>query len=122
MTIVAHAPRWREQTEAIWNPSVDILETEDGYILQLDLPGLQADNIKLHVKEGILTVQGERATQERRDDKFFYCERPAGTFERSFRLPDYVDTGNIKAAYENGVLTLTMPQRAESRPRTIEIK
>ncbi len=122
MTIVAHAPRWREQTEAAWNPSVDILETEDGYILQLDLPGLQTDNIKLHVKEGVLTVQGERAAQERPDGKFSYFERPFGSFERSFRLPDYVDTGNITAAYENGVLTLTMPQRAESRPRTIEIK
>jgi HSP20 family protein len=122
MTIVAREPRWHEKTEALWNPSVDILETENGFTLQLDLPGLQRDNIKLHVKESVLTVQGDRATQERRDDKYFFCERPSGAFERSFRLPDHVDTGNITAEYENGVLTLTMPQRAESLPRTIEIK
>ena len=133
MTIVTRRPRkaYRGGTRngaAFWNPPVDIVEREEGFTLTFDLPGFSRENIGLHVKEGVLTVKGDRAEPEAAEGKaaegkyYTYYERPTGNFERSFRIPDHVDAENIEATHESGVLTLTLPHKAEAKARTIDIK
>jgi HSP20 family protein len=128
MTIVTRRPRnaYRGGTRTgagQWTPPVDIVEREEGFTLTFDLPGFTREDIELHVRESILHVTGERPAPERTEGKYYrYYERPGGTFERTFRIPEHVDAGGIEAAYENGVLTLTLPRSAEAQPRTITIK
>lgn len=106
-----------------WNPPVDIIETEDDYRLELDLPGFTKDNVKISVAEGVLTVSGERKRDHDYDENYFrYFERKYGDFSRSFRLPDFVDGDKIGAEYTNGVLALTLPKKEEVKPFSIEIK
>ena len=128
MTIVTRRPRnaYRGGTRTgatLWNPPVDIVEREEGFTLTFDLPGFSREQIGLHVKEGVLTVKGDRPEPEAAESRYYtYYERPAGAFERSFRIPDHVDAGNIEATHESGVLTLTLPHKAEAKARTIDIK
>lgn len=128
MSIVTRRPRNAHRSGTYtgttpWNPSVDIVERDEGFTLTFDLPGINREDIGLHVKEGILTVKGDRPAPEASEEKHYaHYERPAGEFERSFRIPDHVDAGKIEAAYENGVLALTLPRKAEAQPRTITIK
>jgi HSP20 family protein len=105
-------------------PAVDIVESADGFTLVFDLPGFEKDAINVAVEEGVLTVKGERkrAEHEKDENLFRHFERAEGTFERSFRLPDYVDGENIDAAFTNGVLKLELSKKEEAKPRTIKVK
>ena len=96
--------------------SADLSETDDAYELQIDLPGMEKDDIKVDLSDGILTVSGERSDE--REDKrkdYYLSERSYGSVRRSFRVPDSVKSENIKAGFKDGVLTLTMPRNEEAR-------
>jgi len=124
MTLVKYYPTTEEQRRAAaWNPPTDIIENADGYSITLDVPGFAKEDLKVKVHEGVLTVNGERKSPEVVDEKFFrYYERPYGTFERSFRLPDHVDGEKIDGSYENGVLTLELKKKEEAKPLLITVK
>ncbi len=104
-----------------WQPAVDLTATDHAYLLRADLPGVRFEDIDLSVEKGVLTLAGERRAPED-DGERTRAERRFGTFERSFMLPENADTDAIDAKYEQGVLTVTIPKKAEAQPRKIEVK
>jgi HSP20 family protein len=105
-----------------WAPAVDIYETENDLVLKADLPEVNEKDIDIRVENNTLTVRGERNfSQEVKEDNYLRIERTYGSFSRSFGLPTTVNTEAIKADYKNGVLTVEMPKRAESKPKQVKI-
>ena len=107
---------------ATWAPPVDIYETENELVLKADLPDLQDKDIDVRVADNTLTIRGERKFEKDvNEDNYLRIERSYGSFTRSFSLPNTVSSENIRAEYHNGVLTLHMAKRAESKPKQIKI-
>ncbi len=106
-----------------FTPAVNEKVDEKGYYLEIDLPGVEKENIEISVNEGVLTIAGERKL-ERKEEKENYTriESFFGRFERSFKLPSDADSENIEAKYENGVLKLFIPKRPKPEGKKIEIK
>jgi HSP20 family protein len=127
MTYVKYypVPKTRETNyygEKTWNPAYDVVEHEDKYVLEFDLPGFAKSDFTINVKDGILAVSGERKAEKNEEGDFYrHYGRPNGTFERTFRLNDKVNEEKLKASYKNGVLRIDLPKREEVKPRTIEI-
>jgi HSP20 family protein len=111
-----------KESHESWMPSVDILEKEGNLILRAELPGLTEKEIDLKLEGDTLTLKGERK-MENEDNKSNYhrVESYYGSFTRSFRLPKTVDADKINAEYKNGVLTITLPQKPEVKPREIPV-
>lgn len=94
----------------------DLSETDEGYELQVDLPGMRKEDITVDLSDGILTVAGERSDErEDRRKGYYLSERSHGSVRRSFRVPDTVKSDDISARFTDGVLTLTMPRTEEAR-------
>ena len=110
-------------TPNAWTPAVDIAETnEKDIVVRVDLPGLKREDIKINYENNVLTLEGERVLHaETEQAKYHRVERSHGQFRRSFTLPAAVDASRIAADYRDGVLTVTLPRREESRPRQIQI-
>lgn len=109
-----------------FNPMVDSYETENGFMIEVALPGMSKENIHLDFQEGRLTISGERKFQKEekdKDKKYHLIESQYGTFSRSFYLPDTVDVEKIEAVFENGVLQVSVPkdERKTARHR-IEVR
>src|SRR3954453_15143098 len=105
-----------------WVPEMDLVETEDHYLLKADLPGMKQDDVSIEFNDGALTISGERkAEYERKEKGFFRLERSFGKFSRSLTLPDGVDPDKIEAAFHDGVLEVTIPKPEQRKPRRIEV-
>jgi len=105
-----------------WVPPMDLVETEDSLVLRADLPGIDRDDIEIEVKEGILTVSGERRAQhEDKREGYHRVERSFGRFSRSLELPKGVEADSVSASFDKGVLEVRMPKPAERKPTRIEI-
>jgi HSP20 family protein len=105
-----------------WVPPMDLVETEDHLVLRADLPGLDRDDVNIEVKDGILTVSGERKTEhDERADGFYRVERAFGTFSRSLSLPQRIDADGITATFEKGVLEVRIPKPEERKPHRVQI-
>jgi HSP20 family protein len=106
-----------------WTPACDIYEDEEGVALRFELAGVDPKDVDVRFENGVLTVKGERKL-EREDtrDNYHRIERSYGTFTRSFSLPGTVDADKVKAETKNGVLTITLPKKAEAKPRAIQVK
>ncbi len=106
-----------------WVPAVDIYETEQHeVVIKADLPELKREDIHVTFENNVLTLKGERKfEQEVSRDRVQRSERFYGSFTRSFTLPATVDAGRISAAYKEGVLTVRLPQREESKPKQIAV-
>jgi HSP20 family protein len=105
-----------------WSPAVDIVETDNEIVLKADLPGVNPDDVDISVEDGTLTVKGERRFEsDVKEDDYRRLERVYGSFVRRFALPSTVDTDKVQAAYRNGVLELTLPKRAEAKPKPIKV-
>ncbi len=103
-----------------WAPAVDIYETENELVLKADLPEINEKDLDVRIENNTLTVRGERKfDREVKEDNYLRVERAYGSFSRSFSLPNTVDSEKIKADYRNGVLTVEMPKRAESKPKQV---
>jgi HSP20 family protein len=114
--------RGDDSSMAAWAPAVDIYETEDELVIKADLPDVEEKDLDIQVENNMLTLRGERKFEQKvKQDNYLRVERAYGTFSRSFSLPNTVDTGAIRAEYRNGVLTVQMPKRAESKPRQVKI-
>lgn len=99
-------------------PNVDIAATDTAYTITVEAPGVTEDNIQLELVDDTLTIRGEKKQQtESRDMDFYRIERRYGTFQRVLSLPEDADRENIDAQFKNGVLTITVPRRAQSKPR-----
>jgi HSP20 family protein len=107
---------------ATWAPSVDIYETENELVVKADLPDLQDKDIDVRVANNTLTIRGERKFEKDvKEDNYLRIERAYGSFSRSFSLPNTVSSENIRADYHNGVLTMRMAKREESKPKQVKI-
>jgi HSP20 family protein len=97
-------------------PSVDVVEKDDMFELTADLPGVDEKNVEVKVSGDALTIKGEREEHKEEKKKDFYIsERQFGAFERSFRIPDNVESDKIKAHFKNGVLTISLPKKPSSQ-------
>lgn len=106
-----------------WVPAVDILETENELVLRADVPGVELKDIDIQFENGTLTVKGERKFEKEEKNKGFHrIERSYGSFARYFTVPDTVDPEHVRAAYEAGVLTITLPKKEIAKPRTIKVQ
>ena len=106
-----------------WIPAVDIFETaEKDVVVKVDLPDMKRENIKVTFENNVLSIEGERELASNVErDRFHRIERGHGQFRRSFTLPATVDASRVDANYQDGVLTVTLPRRAESKPKQIQI-
>lgn len=106
-----------------WLPAVDIFETGDqAIVIKAEVPGVSRDDIDIRVEHNTLTLRGERKRDvEVSNDQYHRVERSYGAFSRTFALPTRVDTEAVKAEVKDGVLTITLPVKAEARPRQVEI-
>ena len=103
-------------------PTLDIVENENDFNIQIELPGVEKTDVKITVTDGLLSVSGEKKRQvEGKGDSFRRIERSFGRFERSFTLPPAVQSEKIGATFSNGVLTLTVPKAEQAKPREIEV-
>ncbi len=106
-----------------WAPAVNILEKNDGIEITADLPGMKPEEVEVTVEDGVLAIKGERTIESTGEGETYHrVERTYGVFERSFSLPTSVDPAKIEAHFRNGVMTLTLPKREESKPRSVTIK
>src|ERR1043165_5273150 len=108
-----------EFERADWTPVADIYETDSGYSIAIDLPGIKRDAIEIDIDDNRLIVKG---TREIDGSKSRRNERPRGKFLRSFSLPASIDQGRIGADYKDGVLQIRLPKRAEQKAQKIEVK
>lgn len=106
-----------------WLPPVDIYENaHQEIVLKAELPGISSEDIDLRMENNTLTVRGERKRDtEVKQDQYHRVERSYGAFSRSFALPTRVDTDKVRADFRDGVLTITLPVKAEAKPRQIEV-
>ena len=105
-----------------WAPAVDLFEREDSLVLKADLPGMTEADVQVEVRDNVLTIAGDRkAEHEGKQNGFYRVERSFGHFSRSLQLPDGVDADRIEAAFDNGVLQVTIPKPEARKPRKIEI-
>ncbi|HEV2835001.1 MAG TPA: Hsp20/alpha crystallin family protein, partial [Pyrinomonadaceae bacterium] len=108
-----------EFERADWSPAADIYDTERGYLIAIDLPGIKRDALQIDIDDNRLIVKGTRVIDETGSRR---NERPRGKFLRSFTVPASVDQGNIGAEYKEGVLQIRLPKRAEQKAQKIEVK
>jgi HSP20 family protein len=107
-----------------WVPSMDAWETEQAFVVQVDLPGLTPEQVDVSFDRNTLTVRGTRSDTiptDKGEKRVFFVERSPGSFSRTLRFPQYVEASKIDAKFENGVLTVTVPKSEAAKPRKITI-
>jgi HSP20 family protein len=106
-----------------FTPALDVEETDEGFTLHVELPGVVVDEVEVSLEENVLTVAGERRFYDEKDaDGFRRIERHFGRFHRAVRLPDRVDADGVEATYHDGMLTIHVPKAEESKPRRIAVR
>jgi HSP20 family protein len=109
------------QTAAL--PAVDLREGKDAYTLQADLPGLAKEDIELTIKDDVVTLKGQRKAENKEEGQGYRIyERGHGSFQRSFRIPDGVDTAKVTAKFEHGVLEARLPKPESAQPKRIDVQ
>jgi HSP20 family protein len=110
-------------TAGQWNPDMDFMEAKDGFVANLEVPGIEPKDIEVSVNNGVLTIKGEKKQQtEEKDEHFYRMERTYGSFLRSVRLPAAVDESRVNATFKNGMLKISLPKTAEARGTNVPIK
>ncbi|MGH9792812.1 MAG: Hsp20/alpha crystallin family protein, partial [Candidatus Acidiferrales bacterium] len=105
-----------------WTPSVDIYEDGDQLVIKADLPDVNEKDIDIRIENNTLSIRGERKFEKKvSEENYLRVERAYGAFSRSFALPNTVNAEHINAEYRDGVLTITLPKREESKPRQIKV-
>lgn len=110
-------------SEALWEPSVELLEGADEYVFTAELPGVKQEDVEVDVHGGYLTVKGEKKEEtEKKEKRYHVWERCYGEFERTIALPPSVAGEKIRAEFKDGVLTVRLPKTKEAQGRKIEIE
>ncbi len=108
---------------AAFAPAVDIEEKEKEFRITAELPGLKKEEIKINIKDNLLAISGEKKNVKKTEDENYHrTERIYGSFQRTFRLPEYADQDNIAAEYKDGILNVSIPKLEESISKNVEIK
>lgn len=120
---VFDAPRRTADTDVVhWTPRVNVEEMNEKFEISAELPGLKKDDVKIEVKDHVLTFTGEKKMQQDKKEKNVHLyERAYGKFCRTFTLPDNVDVDKIEAAFQDGVLRIDVPKTEEAKPRQIAV-
>jgi HSP20 family protein len=106
-----------------WSPATDIVEHENEYVVNLELPGVDKDDVKITMQENLLTIRGQKKEEkESNGSQYRRVERSYGEFQRTFQLPSSVKSDRIEAAYRDGILTVSLPKAEEARSKQIEVK
>ena len=106
-----------------WVPALDISERKDAYLVTVELPGVEADDLEITMEDGLLTIQGERHfAHDSSEQQFHRVERRYGAFRRSITLPAHVIAEGIEASVDNGVLQILVPKMEEATPKRIKIR
>ena len=106
-----------------WMPSMDVYETENEIVAELELPGIDPDKVEVSVEDSTLTVTGSREfSNEVNEQNYHRLERRYGVFTRAITLPQTVDTERVQASFDKGVLTIEVPKAERAKPRKIEVK
>ena len=112
-----------ERAPTSWMPQFEVKETGGAYVIKADVPGVNESDLDLSVAGNRLVIAGQRVAEDRQEGESFYAyERSYGSFTRAFTLPEDVDAENVQAELKQGVLVITIPKRAEHRPRKISLK
>jgi HSP20 family protein len=110
------------RTARPWSPAVDIFETENELVLKADLPDINPEEIDVQVENQTLTVKGNRKFEQQSGKGGYHrIERSYGSFVRTFAVPSTVDTQNVVAGYNNGVLTITLHKKETAKPRQVKV-
>jgi HSP20 family protein len=105
-----------------WIPAMDLVETENDFVLRADLPGLDESDVNIELEDNVLTISGERkAEHEERKEGYYRVERASGSFQRTLTLPDGVDPEAVKATFDRGVLEVRVPKPEQRKPRKVAI-
>jgi HSP20 family protein len=105
-----------------WTPAMDLVETDEHFVLRADLPGMTEDDVNIELEDNVLTVSGERkAEHEEKREGFYRVERAFGTFSRALTLPRGIDPEAVNASFANGVLEVRVPKPEQRKPRKITI-
>jgi HSP20 family protein len=105
-----------------WIPAVDVVETDEHFVVRADLPGLSENDVKIEVEDNVLTISGERKSEHEQNSKGYYrVERSYGSFSRSLTLPEGVDADAIQASFDSGVLEVQIPKPEQHKPRKVQI-
>lgn len=106
-----------------WIPAMDLVETDDHYVLTADLPGLSQQDINLEFEGDVMTLSGERKSEQaERKEGFYRLERATGSFSRSLTLPEGVDAEAVSATFKNGVLEVRIPKPEQRKPKKVSIQ
>jgi len=108
----------------LWVPAMDVAEKADAYLINVELPGVEPSQVEINFEQNVLTIRGTkpRSFDTEGEYRVYTAERVSGEFERSVRLPDFVDSERIEASYSNGLLQILVPKAQTAQPRKIEIK
>ena len=116
------AGRDESLTSTSFAPAVDVYEDEHKVTLKIEVPGIEEKDIDVRVENNTLTVQGQRNIEkEEKEENYRRVERQYGSFTRTFTLPQTVDTENVSANYDKGVLKISLPKKAEAKPKQIKV-
>lgn len=115
--------RWMgEDLRDVWVPPVDVQETDESFVFTAELPGLSKDDVEITLEDNLLTLTGERKLEEKEEGKSYHrVERTYGSFSRSFSLPAQVESDNVAAKFESGLLRIEIPKAEQVKPRKIDI-
>jgi HSP20 family protein len=112
-----------QTTTRPWAPSVDIFETDNELVLKADIPGVDQKDIDIQLENGTLSLKGERKFERDEKNKGFHRqERSYGSFVRYFTVPETIDSENVKADFQAGVLTVTLPKKEIAKPKAIKVQ
>jgi len=104
-------------------PSVDISETKDAFTFKVELPGMTDKDVQVSLSGDLLVIKGEKKTENEEKDEHYHCiERCSGSFQRSFRVPGAVKADKVEAAFDKGVLTITLPKTDEAKKKEVKIQ
>lgn len=120
--LAANAAKDGEGQLSGWSPTLDLYDNHDSTVIKAELPGMKKEDINISLKDGVLTVSGERKeAKEFETSETYRSERLLGRFERAIRLPSQVEADKIKATYKDGVLTVVLPKAEAAKPKNIPV-
>jgi HSP20 family protein len=112
---------WMHDDDIDWVPAINLVEKEDRLSLEVDLPGVRKDDVKISLEGDILWLRGERRLEDEGKQNYYCCERLSGTFSRRVRLPVKIEEDRIDTSLKDGVLTVMLPKAKEMLPKEIKI-
>jgi len=122
---LADDPFWKKPSR--WSefkaPSLDLSESEDAYLIELEAPGLDPDDLEVTLSDNTLTLKGKKVREEEHEDRDYHrTERRFGSFTRQVHLPDVASEDEVEAEYERGILSVHIPKATEARTKQIDVK